>query len=200
MFSQSKHLADIKQLRAELGERDQRINDLVVRAVKAERDAHKLVEQMRYVLEVAGYAGRATDAEAIAGIGHVLPYVLSGRRHWDEPAMPDMAAEHISAARRIAAAHGFELPDDPAMAVASLLDVAAMLFNPDRSFPVEGWRNMRPLRSTVDQAVTVTWNGSSAIWSAASGDDGHRRCRVCGAFVRDNADLGQHCCQGRDDD
>ncbi len=153
MFSQSKHLADVKQLRAELAERDQRINDLVARAVKAERDAHRLVEQMRYVLEVAGYAGRATDAETIGGIGHVLPYVLSGRRHWDDPAIPDMAAEHISTARQIAATHGFELPDDPAMAVASLLDVAAMLFNPDRTFPVEGWRNLRPLRDAAGSRV-----------------------------------------------
>lgn len=150
MFSQSKHLAEVERLRGELAERDQLINGLAERAMKAERDAHRFAEQMRYVLETAGDAGRAADAETLAGIGHVLPYVLSGRRHWSDPATPNTTAvECISAARQIAATHGFELPDDPAMAVASLLDVAAMLFNPDRTFPVEGWRNMRPLRDAT---------------------------------------------------
>lgn len=148
--SNSKHLVEVEQLRAELAERDQRISALTARAVKAERGAHEVVEQMRYVLEVAGDAGRADDAETLGGIGHVLPYVFSGRRHWDDPDMPELVGVRVSAAQHIAAAHGFELPDDPAMAVASLLDVAAMLFNPARTFPVERWRNMRPLRNEVE--------------------------------------------------
>ncbi|HDR9133262.1 TPA: hypothetical protein QDA91_004407 [Burkholderia vietnamiensis] len=148
VYRSQKHFATFasNQSLRYLAERDRRISELTERAENAERGAHHVIEQMRYVLEVAGDAGRATDAETIGTIGHVLPYVFSGRRHWNEPAPPESVSENMSAARRIALMHGFELPDNPVMAVASLLDVAAMLFNPTRTFPVEGWRNMHPVR------------------------------------------------------
>jgi hypothetical protein len=38
-----------------------------------------------------------------------------------------------------------------------------------------------------------------ALWSEATSSDGHRRCRYCGQFVRDNGDLESHCCHGNDD-
>ncbi|MDR8092951.1 hypothetical protein KPB05_36450 [Burkholderia gladioli] len=150
-ISHAKHVAEVKQLRAELAERDRRISELTGRAAKAERAAHEVVEQMRYVLEVAAEAGRADDAETLGSIGHVLPYVLSGRRHWGEPAPAESVTENLSTARCIASTHGFELPNDPAMAVVSLLDVAAMLFNSNRTFPVEGWRKMSPLHARVNE-------------------------------------------------
>lgn len=39
-----------------------------------------------------------------------------------------------------------------------------------------------------------------AAWSEATSSDGHRQCRHCGAFVRDNGDLDRHCCLGHDED
>lgn len=37
--------------------------------------------------------------------------------------------------------------------------------------------------------------GASGAWSAPTTLDGHRRCNFCGAFVRDNGDLGEHECR-----
>jgi len=39
----------------------------------------------------------------------------------------------------------------------------------------------------------------TGAWSAAASMEGHRQCRFCGAFVRDNGDLDTHCCsEGKD--
>lgn len=141
---------EIKQLRDALAECERRASEATARAVSAERSAHKVVEQIRYVLEAAAEAECAKYSGALGGIGHVLPYVFSGRRHWSEPSPPEYAAENVSTARRIASSYGFELPGDPTMAVTSLLDVAAMLLNPKCTLPVEGWQGIHPLRNKVD--------------------------------------------------
>lgn len=38
-----------------------------------------------------------------------------------------------------------------------------------------------------------------SAWSEATSSDGHRQCRFCGTFVRDNADLDGHVCRSHDD-
>lgn len=76
---------------------------------------------------------------------HVLPYLLSGRRHWDGPEMQGGADSAVLRAQQLAAEYGFSLPDDPVHRVKAMFDLAMALFNPALSLPLEGLRNHHPL-------------------------------------------------------
>lgn len=147
----SKERTELDRLRDELAESQKRYDELAASARTAARTAHGMVEQTRYTLEAA--AKHASNPEALERIAHALPYVFSGRRHWSDPAMPEIAAERVEDARRVAAAYGFQLPDDPATAVESLLAVAAMLLDPAHNLKVKGMRSVWPLRDATGYRV-----------------------------------------------
>ncbi|CAJ0807614.1 MULTISPECIES: hypothetical protein [Ralstonia] len=133
-----KQLADMDRLNAECK----------VRAETAERAAHELVEEARYTLgaaaEVLAEKNQATGA-TLADIARVLPYVLSGRRHWNDQPCDGNATRVKAEAQAIARSHGFELPCDPIEAVKALLELSSMLLVPSYSLPIEGLKVLYPL-------------------------------------------------------
>ncbi|MGN7104859.1 hypothetical protein ACTHR6_24825 [Ralstonia holmesii] len=136
-------------MQQQLADRDRLIAKWKVRAETAERAAHELVEETRYTLGAAAEVLSKSDkaaGDALAKIAHVLPYVLSGRRHWDDYLSETDAASVRATAQAISRAHGFELPSHPTEAVKSLLELAMMLLVPSYSLPVEGLRIRYPLK------------------------------------------------------
>lgn len=129
---------------------DRLIAQWKVRAETAERAAHELVEETRYALgaaaEVLSEKSQVTGA-TLASIARVLPYVLSGRRHWDDFPFEfeGNATDAKAKAQAIARAHGFELPSNPTEAVKALLELSSMLLVPSYSLPVEGLKIRHPL-------------------------------------------------------
>jgi hypothetical protein len=149
LFPSQRYKLENERLSAELQLKDQHIKDLERRAADAERTRHDLIEQVRYMLEAGADAiGELAPqrGEQLSTLGHVLPYLLSGKRHWSDPSGLGPAEDAQARARQLAEAHGFALPPDPVDSVKAMLDLAMMLFNPARSFPVEGWRNCYPLK------------------------------------------------------
>lgn len=148
MFITTKrYKADLAELQARLAKQTARVFELEARAAQAERTAHVFAEEARYTLEAAAIAVHGdninNDLGAIAG---ALPYLYSGRRHWDEKADPGVAADAKRAARMIAQEHGFELPSDPVEAVKSMLELSSMLLVPSFSLPVQGLKVRYPIR------------------------------------------------------
>lgn len=142
------HKQEIDRLAATLKDKDEQIAALERRAVEAERTRHEFVEEIRYVIEAGGEHVSGNDAlrgEHLKVLGHVLPYLLSGRRHWDDPEMPGVADSAVLRAQQLAAEYGFSLPDDPVHRVKATFDLAMALFNPALSLPLEGLRNRHPL-------------------------------------------------------
>ena len=146
--SAHRHKAEINGLAAELRSKDESIAALEKRAIEAERTRHDFIEGVRYVIEAGGYHVGSSDSlrgERLKTLGHVLPYLLSGRRHWIDPEMPKIADSAIASGKQLAAEYGFTLPNDPEYAVKAMLDLALVLFNPALSLPLEGLRNFYPL-------------------------------------------------------
>ena len=142
------HKQEIARLAADLKDKDEQIADLERRAVEAERTRHDFMEEVRYVIEAGGDHVIGNDplrGEHLRTLGHVLPYLLSGRRRWNDPELPGIADSSVLRAKQLAAAYGFILPDDPVDAVKAMLDLALVLFNPALSLPLEGLRNRHPL-------------------------------------------------------
>ncbi|MCM3583731.1 hypothetical protein M3795_25000 [Ralstonia pickettii] len=139
----------IEAMQEQLAGRDHLIAEWKARAETAERAAHELVEETRYTLgaaaEILSKSNKASG-DALTKIAHVLPYVLSGRRHWDDYLSETDAARVRAEAQAITRAHGFELPDRPTEAVKSLLELSSMLLVPSYSLPVEGLRIRYPLK------------------------------------------------------
>jgi hypothetical protein len=86
--------------------------------------------------------------------------------------------------------------------------VVAKAWEPWHDHPELRWLAKPELLEPVDAAARLALqraetarqqSGASHGWSAATSDDGFRRCTDCGALVRDNADLGYHCCHSNDD-
>lgn len=141
----------LEAMQAELDGREQRVSELEARLASAERAAHEFVEKARYTLESASLVlseKHKEAGEALASVAHVLPYVLSGRRHWDGPSFPESAESARENAEAISRAYGFELPCDPTVAVKSLFDLSSMLLVPSHSLPVEGLRCRYPVKGT----------------------------------------------------
>lgn len=143
--SRREHDRVVAQLRDDIAAKERHVVEVSSRAVAAERTAHFLVEQVRYTLQAV--APTSTNEKAMSALAHALPYVFSGRRHWDDPPMVSCANDMMDSARAVARDFGFTLPDDPAHAVESLLDLAAMLLNPGASWPVEMLRSSHPIRA-----------------------------------------------------
>lgn len=143
-----RHKREISRLTAELSDKNAQIVALEQRAIEAERTRHEFVEEIRYVIEAGGEHVSGNDAlrgEHLKVLGHVLPYLLSGRRHWDDPEMRGVADSAVLRAQQLAAEYGFSLPDDPVHRVKAMFDLAMALFNPALSLPLEGLRNRHPL-------------------------------------------------------
>jgi len=87
-------------------------------------------------------------SESLSRLAHALPYVLSGRRHWNELSPPETSERMLTEAHAVVHRYGFDLPDDSVRAVHAMLDLAAMLLNPSASYPVEGWRASHPINAT----------------------------------------------------
>lgn len=139
IISSRRHRLEMEELGGKLRASEWRVTDLEQRLSQVERSRHEFVEQMRYVLEAGGEALEEVDTlrgENLKRLGHVLPYLLTGRRHWDEAGVED-AGRVVLEARKLAAQQGFALPAEPASGVLAMLDVAITLFNPSRSDPVE---------------------------------------------------------------
>ena len=156
------HKRETDRLTAELKDRDERIAALERRVVEAERTRHEFIEEIRYVIEAAGDHVIGNDplrGEHLRTLGHVLPYLLSGRRHWSGPELPGGADSAVLSAKHLAAEYSFSLPDDPEGAVKAMLDLALVLFNPARSSPLERLRNHHPLaQSNIAQAGRVHYD------------------------------------------
>ena len=147
--SSRRHRTDTDRLASQVQGRDVVIADLEERIATLERTRHDFVEEMRYVLESGALAIARLDEQrgnALKTVGHVLPYLLSGKRHWCASVPPELAASALSEARKLAEAHGFALPSDPVEAVKAMLSLAMMLFTPEKSMPVEGLRVLHPLK------------------------------------------------------
>ena len=152
--SARRHKLEIDRLTAELRKRDDEIAILERDVIESERTRHELIEEVRYVIEAG--ADHVSDSDALRGerlktLGHVLPYLLSGRRHWDDPEMPEIAGSAVLEARHLAAEFGFSLPDDPVHAVKAMFDLAMALFNPSLSLALKGLQYRHPLAASGGQ-------------------------------------------------
>ncbi|WP_247391702.1 hypothetical protein [Ralstonia pseudosolanacearum] len=144
-ISKREHDRVVMQLREDIAAKERQVAEVSSEAAAAERTAHFLVEQVRYTLQAV--APTSTNEEAMSALAHALPYVFSGRRHWDDPPTLFCANDMTDSASAVARDFGFSLPDDPAHAVQSLLELAAMLLNPSASWPVEMLRSSHPIRA-----------------------------------------------------
>ncbi|MCL6486472.1 MAG: hypothetical protein I4O49_20260 [Janthinobacterium lividum] len=143
-----KERSRIEATQKQLADMDCLIAEWKARAETAERTAHELVEETRYTLGAAAQVLSEKDkttGDTLASIAHVLPYVLSGRRHWNDTPFDGNPTRAKAAAQAIAHAHGFELPTDPVEAVKALLDLSSMLLVPSYSLPVEDLKRRYPL-------------------------------------------------------
>jgi hypothetical protein len=143
-ITKQRHKAEVSELQASLSQQESRVIELEARAERAERAAHQFAEEARYTLESAAWAvhGRDSDLHTIA---HALPYLYSGRRHWNDESHPGTASDARVGAQQVARAYGFELPPDPVEAVKSILELASMLLMPSNSLPVEGLKIRYPV-------------------------------------------------------
>lgn len=147
--TKQRHNEELAGLQARLAESEDLAAQLEARAERAEHQAHRFAEQARYALESAAVAIQGDDgapARALKTIAHALPYVYSGRRHWDLPLelSADEAANARAEAGRVTQHYGFVLPADPFEAASSLLDLASMLLCPSHAMPVERLRSRFP--------------------------------------------------------
>lgn len=146
--STQRHKLEIDRLAAELMGRDEQIAALEQRVAEVERTRHELIEEVRYVIQASGEHVGSSDSlrgEHLETLGHVLPYVLSRRRHWTDPNMPEVADSAVLNAKQLVAKYGFALPDDPVLAVKAMLDLATAILNPVRSVLLRGLQNLYPL-------------------------------------------------------
>lgn len=149
--SERRHKAEIDWLTTEVEMRDNAIAALEKQLIEAERTRHDFIEEVRYVIEAGGHHVGGSDSrrgEHLKIVGYILPYLLSGRRHWIDPEMPDIAGPAIESGKQLAAEYGFVLPDDPECAVKAMLDLALVLFNPAFSLPLERLQNRYPLEQS----------------------------------------------------
>jgi len=173
-ISTHRHKQQIDRLAAELKGKVEQIAALERRAIEAERTRHEFIEELRYVIEAGGDHVIGNDplrGEHLRTLGHVLPYLLSGRRHWNDPELPGIADSAVLRGKQLAAEYGFTLPDDPVDAVKAMLDLALALFNPALSLPLKGLRNRHPLAQSdarehpdppLPKAILLKPDGSTA--------------------------------------
>lgn len=143
----SRYHRDTRVLVQELDARDKLIAALQSQVANLEKSRHQFVEAARYVIESGSDVVRTMDAdrgEELCELANTLPFLLSGRRHWDGPRFKQSSEGMRSAAERIASDNGFELPKDPVAAVMALFDLATALFSPGRSVPLETLRKRFP--------------------------------------------------------
>lgn len=143
-ITKQRHKAEISELQASLSQQEARVIELEARAERAERAAHEFAEQARYTLESAALAVKGPNSD-LHTVAHALPYLYSGRRHWNDQSRPEIAADARIGAQQVTRAYGFELPTDPAEAVKSILTLASMLLVPSERLPVEGLKTRYPV-------------------------------------------------------
>lgn len=146
--SARRHQQEIDNLASDLRRKCEQLEAMEQRVVEAERSRHEIMEMVRSVIEEGGNVVSSNDAlrgENLRTIGHVLPYLLSGRRHWNGLEMPELADSASLNAKQLAAEYGFSLPGDPVDAVKAILNLALVLFNPALSLPLEGLKNLHPM-------------------------------------------------------
>ncbi len=96
------HKRETDRLNAELKDRDERIAALERRVVEAERTRHEFIEEIRYVIEASGDHVISNDplrGEHLRTVGHMLPYLLSGRRHWSGPELQGVTDSAVLSAK-----------------------------------------------------------------------------------------------------
>ncbi len=149
LITKKRHNSELKAIHGVLKEKDLLIAELEERAAKAERAAHELTENARYALQVAADVLREknqSDGDTLAVIAYSLPYVLSGRRHWNEAAASEERVVHAcTCAEEITRLYGFTLPKNPVDAVLSLLALSCMLLAPSHKVRIEALREAYPL-------------------------------------------------------
>jgi len=143
-ITKQRHKAEVSDLQARLSQREARLIELEARAERAAQAAHEFAEEARYTLESAALAVNSPNSD-LHTIAHALPYLYSGRRHWNDQFHPDIAADARVGAQQVTRAYGFELPADPVEAVKSILELASMLLVPSHSLPVEGLKIRYPV-------------------------------------------------------
>lgn len=157
-ITEHRHEHEIASLAAQLKDKDTLIAALERRVLEAERSRHEIVEEVRYLIEAAADQCLRCDphAEHLRTLGHVLPYLLSGKRHWNDSArmVALSTADAVHDAKQLAAEFGFTLPDEPVDAVKAMLDLALVLVNPALSLPLEGLRHRYPI--AMESAVRKT--------------------------------------------
>lgn len=144
IISTRSHELAVAKLNELLQRKEAEIAVLERRISKGERSRHEIIEKVRSVIEAAGHRVGTTSAEqgeGLAGIGYALPYLLSGRRHWEGPTIKEGSELAIQNASEIARKHGVSLPADPVQAVKAALDIALALINPACNVPLTALRN-----------------------------------------------------------
>lgn len=150
-ISKQRYNAEVSELQTSLSQKEARLIELEARVERAERVAHEFAEEVRYTLESAALAVHGTNSD-LHTIAHALPYLYSGRRHWNDQSHPEISADARVGAQQVTRAYGFELPTDPAEAVKSILELACMLLVPSHSLPVEGLKIRYPVEQLKNRS------------------------------------------------
>lgn len=148
IVSTRRHKQEVGRLTSEVQNRDKQISALEKRAIEAERTRHNFLEEMRYVIEAGGEHVNGSNSlrgEHLKTLAHVLPYLLDGRRNWNDQKIPEIAESAVLNAKQLATEYGFSLPNEPELAVQAMLDIAKFIFNPKLLLPLQGLRNLYPI-------------------------------------------------------
>lgn len=130
-FNTLQRMADTNRaLRQSLQEKEQQLQQAQEKGNEAKRQAHALVEALRYALEDVS-CQEFDGAEDLRGLAHAMPYLYSGVRTWGDAQISVIVNENRNNAQAIATKHGKSLPEDPQGAVLACLSLAAHLLNPE---------------------------------------------------------------------
>lgn len=143
------HDKEVADLYRQIEQREQHIAELEADVKRAEQTAHKFTEEARYTLTAAAEVIERDSPERgkeLATIAHTLPYVFSGRRHWDDWPCTRTAGENRAMALAVTRRYGIELPDDPVKAVVCLLALSITVLKPEQTTPAEYMRNAWPAK------------------------------------------------------
>jgi len=148
LITERRHKYQLEKLNSVLEDNEREIIELSRQLASVERSRHEFVELTRYVIESGAMAlGDTGDDRAsdLSKLGHVLPYVLSGKRSWDGPVMQPQSRSPRDRADELAKKYHFTLPGDPIEATKALLMLAMVLFTPGASVPLHTLQRRFPI-------------------------------------------------------
>lgn len=149
-ISKHRHCAALAEKDNKISSQEARILELEAQLEKTKIDGHDIVESMRYALGASAITLRSSNqvsADMLHCLGESLPYVLSGHHQWPNRHSLAMVPSGKDAAERVATEHGIGLPNDPALSVRILLEIAIALMLPERSSNLDYWRATYPSRA-----------------------------------------------------